>query len=266
MAKVPPPKVRELDVEISGLDPRHDGVRIAHLSDLHVGLLTPPSHIRAAIDASNAAEVDLVVLTGDYVCWRRREALDAEGQLAGLRARRVLAVLGNHDYMAWSAGVTTALERNGYEVLRNQHTAVELDGAPLHVVGLDDPVTGHHDVAAAHAGLDEDRPRLVLSHTPRLGPELAARGASLVLSGHTHGGQIYVPGVTDRIMRTLGMRYRTGRYQLGGEAAPPVAPLGSAKAAPSTLYVTPGVGFSGVTRRVGDGTEAEVAVLTLRAA
>ncbi len=265
MAKVPPPQVRELEVAISGLDPRHDGVRLAHLSDLHVGLMTPESHIRAAIDATNAAEVDVVVLTGDYVCWRRREALDAEGQLAGLRAERVLAVLGNHDYLAWAEGVTTALTRNGYEVLRNQHTSVPLRGAPLRVVGLDDPVTRHHDLERAFAGIAEDEPCVVLSHTPKLGPQLAARGAQLVLSGHTHGGQIYLPGVTDRIMRTLGMHYRTGRYELArGVAATDSAP-GEAEVNP-TLYVTPGVGFSGVTRRVGDGTEAEVAVLTLRAA
>ena len=278
MAKVPPPCVRELEVAIPGLDPRHDGVRIAQLSDIHVGFLTPPSHIRAAIDASNAADVDLVVLTGDYVCWRRREALDAEGQLAGLRARRVLAVLGNHDYMTWSEGVSAALTRNGYEVLRNQHTTMELRGAPLQVVGIDDPVTRHHDVAQAFSGVDPAAPCVVLSHTPKLGPQLAARGAQLVLSGHTHGGQIYVPGVTDRIMRTMGLHYRTGRYELartGGASDPAPTPGDRGDrddrddrggASGMTLYVTPGVGFSGVTRRVGDGTEAEVAVFTLRAA
>ncbi|MEZ4363912.1 MAG: metallophosphoesterase [Kofleriaceae bacterium] len=251
MTQVPPPRVREHDIAISGLDPRHDGVRVAQLSDLHVGNLTPPAHIRAAIDATNAANVDVVVLTGDYVCWRRREALDAEAQLGGLRASRVLAVLGNHDYMTWASGVSTALLRNGYEVLRNQHTTVELRGAPLQVVGIDDPVTRHHDLDGAFRGVERDATCIALCHSPRQGPAVAERGADLVLSGHTHGGQIFVPGVTDRIMRSIGLRYRSGRYAM------PVA---------STLYVTPGVGFSGVTRRVGEGTDAEVAVFTLRAA
>lgn len=257
--KVPPPRVREHEIHIAGLDPRHDGVRISQLSDIHVGSLTPPEHIRAAIDASNAANVDVVVMTGDYVCWRRREALDAEGQLAGLRAKRVLAVLGNHDYMTWGQGVTQSLRASGYEVMKNQHTVVELNGAPLQFVGIDDPVTRHHDLDLAFNGVRKDAAAIALCHTPSLGPEVAARGAQLILAGHTHGGQIYVPGVTDRIMRKIGLHYRSGRYDL-----PVDSMLGSTL--DSTLYVTPGVGFSGVTHRVGDGTEAEIAVFTLRAA
>ena len=75
-----------------------------------------------------------------------------------------------------------------------------------------------------------------------------------MLSGHTHGGQIYVKGITDRLMKRLGLKYRRGLYPIGTEARR------------STLYVTPGVGFSGVRKRSGEGTHAEVAVLTLRAA
>ena len=96
--------------------------------------------------------------------------------------------------------------------------------------------------------------RVVLCHAPDRAPAIAQRGADLVLSGHTHGGQIYVKGITDRIMKRVGLNFRRGMYDVG---------RGPAK---STLYVTPGVGFSGVTRRAGEGTHAEVAVLTLRAA
>src|ERR1700733_1825945 len=120
-----PPRVSEHEVHIGGLDPRHDGVRIAQLSDIHVGNMTPVAHIRAAIATANAAQPDLIVLTGDYVCWRRHEAELAGDQLGGLRAPRVLAVLGNHDYFTWGAGVANALERNGYEVLRNQTTIAD---------------------------------------------------------------------------------------------------------------------------------------------
>lgn len=253
MSKVPPPRVREHVIEIAGLDPRHDGVRLAQLSDIHVGNLTPPAHIRAAIDATNAADVDVVVMTGDYVCWRRNEALDAEGQLAGLRAERVLCVLGNHDYMTWGAGVTSSLTRNGYEVLKNQHTTTQLRGAPLQIVGVDDPVTRHHDLDRSFQGVRRGATTVALCHTPSLAAEVAARGANLVLSGHTHGGQIFVRGLTDRIMKSIGLHYRSGRYALP-------------ELSESTLYVTPGVGFSGVTHRSGDGTEAEIAIFTLRPA
>lgn len=238
---------------IEGLDPRHDGVRVAQLSDIHVGNLTPEPHIRAAIDAANAARPDLITLTGDYVCWRRYEVERAVTQLAGLRAPRVLAVLGNHDYFVWADGVRGALERNGYEVLRNQTTVAEVRGAPLAIVGVDDPVTRHDDLDAAFTGAPAGATKLVLCHLADRGPQLAQRGADLVLSGHTHGGQIYVPFITDRLMKRVGLRYRRGLYDLEGHRR-------------STLYVTPGVGFSGVTRRAGEGTRAEVAVLTLRAA
>jgi hypothetical protein len=226
-------------------------VRIAQLSDIHVGNLTPAAHVRAAVDTANAAKPDLIVLTGDYVCWRRHEVALAGDQLAGLRAPRVLAVLGNHDYFTWGAGVASALERNGYEVLRNQTTIADVRGAPLAMVGVDDPVTRHDDLDAAFAGAREGTTRVVLCHAPDRAPQLAQRGADLVLSGHTHGGQIFIKGITDRIMKRAGLNYRRGMYPMSDRCM---------------LYVTPGVGFSGVTRRVGEGTDAEVAVLTLRAA
>ena len=100
--------------------------------------------------------------------------------------------------------------------------------------------------------------RLALCHLADRGPELALRGADLVLSGHTHGGQIYVRGITDRLLKRLGLNYRRGLYDITQPA--------HHQPRRSTLYVTPGVGFSGVTRRSGEGTHAEVAVLTLRAA
>jgi len=250
-----PPRVTELDVIVDGLDPRHDGVRIAQLSDIHVGNLTPAAHIRAAIAAANAAKPDLIALTGDYVCWRRHEVALVADQLRGLEAPRVVAVLGNHDYFVWPTGVTAALERNGYEVLRNEATIADVRGAPLAIVGVDDPVTRHDDLDAAFAGASRAMTKLVLCHLADRGPALAQRGADLVLSGHTHGGQIYVRGITDRLMKRLGLNYRRGLY-----------PLDAPDARRSTLYVTPGVGFSGVTRRVGEGTHAEVAVITLRAA
>jgi len=169
-------------------------------------------------------------------------------------------VLGNHDYYAWADGVVSAMERNGYEVLRNRTTVARVRGAPLAVVGIDDPVTRHDDLDASFAGVPAGVTKVVLCHLADRGPALARRGADLVLSGHTHGGQIFVKGITDRLMKRLGMNYRRGLYALGA--------LGDrgAGARRSTLYVTPGVGYSGVTRRVGEGTQSEVAVLTLRQA
>ena len=135
-------------------------------------------------------------------------------------------------------------------MLKNRHTTLDVRGAPLHLVGVDDPITKHHDADRAFDGVPAGGTKVVLCHCPEQAPGLTERGADLVLSGHTHGGQIYLRGVTDRIISRMGKRYRNGFYKVGD----------------GHLYVTPGVGFSGVTVRVGDGTQAEVAVFTLRAA
>jgi predicted MPP superfamily phosphohydrolase len=247
---LPPPRLVRHEVAVAGLDPRHDGVTIAHLSDLHVGNLTPEGHIRAAIDLANQAAPDVVALTGDYVCWRKHEVALLRAQLGGLRARAVVATLGNHDYFTDAKGVRAALAHHGYDVLTNAHTAVEVRGAPLRLVGVDDPITRHDDAEAAFAGATGRATTVALCHDPEAAPGLVARGARLVLSGHMHGGQIYLRGVTDRIIARMGRRFRRGLYPVDD----------------GHLYVTPGVGYSGVRVRVGEGTAAEVAVVTLRAA
>lgn len=242
------PVLAKHDVVIPDLDSRHDGLRIAHLSDIHVGRMTPRHHVRYAVDLANAAEPDVIVMTGDYVCWTRREVALMEEQLSGLRARRVVLTLGNHDYFASGEMVAEAMTRNGYDVLRNQHSALHIDGAPLQLIGIDDPVTGQHDIGAAFARVPDHGTRVVLCHCPEQADVLAERGADLILSGHTHGGQIYIKGITDRLAERMGRRYLSGFYQVSE----------------TKLYVTSGVGYSGVRVRAGQGTRAEVALLTLR--
>lgn len=247
------PELVEIEVAAAGIDPRHDGVRIVQLTDVHCGAMTPRWHIRAAVDAANRAEPDLIVMTGDYVCWRRSEIPLVAEQLAGLSAAPVYAALGNHDYFAGGDEVAEALASSGYRVLRNESETVSLRGADLHVIGLDDPVTRRHDPDRAFAAVPEGGSRLALSHCPELFDELAGLGAHLVLSGHTHGGQINVAPITDHFFRRAGRRYfRAGLYRAPDRGA--------------SMYLSAGVGFSGVPLRAGHGTRAEVAVLTLRAA
>lgn len=245
------PHLAEREVTIAGLDARHDGLRVAHITDVHCGRITPPEHIRAAVALANRARPDLIAMTGDYVCWKRDEVPLVAELLAGLTAAPVVCTLGNHDYFATPGGddVAAALEQSGYTVLRNQHRTLSVRGAPLHVVGVDDPVTRKDDIGASFEGVPDGGTRLVLCHCPEKADELAERGAHLVLAGHTHGGQVNVRGITDRIFKRAGRRYyETGLYEVGG----------------TWLYVSAGVGFSGVRVRAGHGTRAEVALLTLR--
>jgi len=244
-----PPHLVEREVTIPDLDPRHDGLRVAQLTDVHCGRMTPREHIRSAVTLANRARPDLVVMTGDYVNWRKDEVPLVTEQLGGLEAEQVLCTLGNHDYFADGDGVADALNQAGYTVLRNEHTTVDVAGAPVHVVGIDDPVTRKHDIPAAFSRVPVGGTRLVLCHCPERVHELERHGAHLVLSGHTHGGQINVRGITDRLFKRAGRRYYySGLYEVGR----------------TWLYVSAGIGFSGVRVRAGRGTRAEVAVLTLR--
>jgi hypothetical protein len=244
------PHLVERDVAVDGIDPRHDGLRIAHLTDVHCGRMTGAAHVRAAVALANRAAADVVAMTGDYLNWRRDEIELVRRQLAGLTAEHlVVCTLGNHDYYASGDGVAGALAASGYHVLRNRHLTVHIAGAPLHLVGIDDPVTRKDDIGAAFAAVPAGGTRVALCHCPEKAGELAARGAHLVLSGHTHGGQINVRGITERVFRRAGRRYfGAGLYAVAG----------------AWLYVSAGVGFSGVRVRAGHGTRAEVAVLTLR--
>jgi predicted MPP superfamily phosphohydrolase len=242
------PRVLEFDVPVVGLDPAHDGVRIAHITDVHVGLLTPASRIRAAIEHANAARPDLVVLTGDYVCYSPKYVPVLRELIAGLHGP-VVAVLGNHDYWTDGTGVAKALTHNGYHVLRNEHTALTLRGRTFDVVGIDDAITRHANVEASFRSVRSDSrapSRLVLTHAPGMVKHAAARGGGLVLAGHTHGGQIHMPRLSQKLWAAVGKPYVKGFYRVGD----------------ATLYVNSGVGTSSIPVRAG--APSEVAVLTLR--
>ncbi len=242
--EVPRPERRTL--VLPGLDPRQDGLRVAQLSDLHVGPRTPPSRIRAAIDEANVFAPDLVVLTGDYVTRSRDEVGRIPEQLGGLSAPAV-AVLGNHDHWVDAEGTAASLQSLGVDVLRNQHTTLSLRGAPFTVVGIDDLLTRHADPGRALAGAPTAS-RLVLAHGPKTADLLRRRREPLLcLSGHTHGGQVSIPLLTPLVLHAF-MRepYARGLFRLGDVQ----------------LYVNRGVGDSALGVRVN--SPPEVTLLTLR--
>jgi hypothetical protein len=243
------PRVEEVTLPVPGLDPAHDGLRVAQLSDLHAGYRTPDALIRAAIAQANAGTPDLVLLTGDFVCNDRREVGLMRELMAGLAAP-TLAVLGNHDVRTDRQGTAAGLRALGYEVLENAWTRVEVRGAPLAVVGVGDAMTGQEDVPRAVAGLPPGATPLVMAHGPTSADRLRRLRRPLVcLSGHTHGGQISLPFLTPMLFAGVaGEPYVRGRYRLGDVQ----------------LYVNRGVGNSGV--RVRINSPPEVTLFTLRVA
>ncbi len=244
------PRLVERDVIVPGLDPAHDGVKIAHLTDLHVGMLTPARKILRALEMAQAARPDMLLMTGDFVCYSPKFV----GRLAELtRGIEVptYCVLGNHDYWTDGAGVRRALERNGLAVLRNGHSEIQLKHAPLTVVGIDDAITGHSDHRRAFAGVRPNHKspssRIVLTHVPNLADRAAEYGPGLILAGHTHGGHVKIGSLTEKIAARFGNRYLAGFYGVNQ----------------ALLYVNCGIGSSSVPIRAG--APAECAVFTLRA-
>ncbi len=241
------PQAERVTFDVPGLDPAHEGLRVAQLSDLHVGPRTPLALIRAAIEEANRFQPDLVLLTGDFVSRRREEIQGLRDHLGGLAAPTV-AVLGNHDVWVDPPGAAAALRSHGYEVLENAWTTVRLRGAPLTVVGVGDHLTRRDDVLAALRGLPASCPTpLVLAHGPRSAEKLAATDRpALCFSGHTHGGQVNLPLLTPLLLRSIQEPYARGLFRLG----------------PVQLYVNRGVGMSGLPIRLN--SPAEVTLATLR--
>ena len=241
-------RVEAVTLRVPGLDPAHDGLRVAQLSDIHVGRRTPPARIRAALAAANAFQPDLVVLTGDYLS-HSQQGVGLLGEALGGLAAPTVAVLGNHDHWVDPEGATAALEGLGYAVLRNQHTVLRLRGVPFTVVGVDDLVTRHADPARSLAGAPSGS-RLVLAHAPRTADLLRdAESPLVVLSGHTHGGQVSIPILTPLLARVFaGEPYLRGSYRVGAVG----------------LYVNRGVGNTVTTMRLN--SDPEVTTATLRVA
>ena len=233
-------RTRVLDVAVDGLPAELDGLRIAHLSDFHLG---PPSRgavaVRRAADWTRERRPDLVVVTGDLLSRPKgRTALDEA--LEGLDA---YAVLGNHDIAATRDPFSRAAELDGLPatVLVDDSRTLELRGLPVQIAGA-----GPHARGPWPAPDPDARLRILLSHYPRL----HADGYELVLAGHMHAGQITLP-------------YPGGKIRF----AHPSAPLteGIYRSGRVTLHVSPGLGTTFVPFRFFARPEATELVLRSRA-
>ncbi len=241
--------LNEYELRVPGLHPSHDGLRVAQLSDIHVGQATSDVRIRRAVMAVNASSPDLVFLTGDYVTHSPKPLPRVREVLAGL-AGPVFVVLGNHDHWVNAPYLREGFERLGYTVLQNEHRVVHVRGAPAAVLGIDDGRTGRDDVEATFRGAPTSGTRLVLAHTPPTVEKLPPYAGLVQFSGHTHGGQFVVRGLTEALFRRAGQPYIRGHYQVRG----------------NQLYVNQGLGFGFGGPYLRRGTEPEVAFFTLRAA
>lgn len=242
-------EVTRVELFLESLDPAHDGLRLAQLSDLHIGSGVPDGRIISAVNALNDEKPDLAVLTGDFVT-TRWDPYERVPQLLERIEPQTWAVLGNHDHWSDADAVSKGLAKADIGVLQNQHTAVRLKGVDFSIIGIDDSTTRNDDVAGAFKGTRSKTSRLVLTHTPSCAAKLPAWEDVLCLSGHTHGGQWEVPKLTEGVYKRAGQPWYRGHYHVRG----------------NQLYVNRGLGFGRGTRLPRINSEPELTLITLRRA
>jgi predicted MPP superfamily phosphohydrolase len=249
-------RVEERDIELPGWPRRLDGMRIAHLSDIHVGGSMDRARLQRVAALTNAARPDLVLHTGDFLTHRSGD-FDAPlyDALAAIEAPHgQYACLGNHDYDD-VARFTARLRAAGVTALRDQLAVLDIDGQRLEIAGLDytfDRGRRAERYARVLGGTLAPRsgaPRLLLNHDPSAFADLPEGCADLVLSGHTHGGHIGVQLGRDRALTVVGL--------VG------MPDQGIFRRGDMRLFVTRCVGFYGYPMRVG--IPPEIAILVLRA-
>ncbi|RBY90194.1 metallophosphoesterase [Blastococcus sp. TBT05-19] len=234
------------EVPLPGIGEELAGTEVAVVSDLQLGMwFANTGMVERAIETVVAAEPDVALLGGDFLYSSDPSIGSQVDTLLGLLDPLVdsgiptYAVLGNHDHAVGGADeVTAALEDAGIPVLLNE--AVPLPGAgsgddALHVVGVGPDLPGKADVDAALADVPDDAPRVVLMHNPTVFPEFPAGTAPLALAGHTHCGQVALPGTPD-----WGYLALTNEEKIVAEGW---APDGYG-AEGNRMFVTCGIGFS----------------------
>jgi predicted MPP superfamily phosphohydrolase len=193
-------------------------VRVGFASDLHLGPTTPARLLDAAFGYLEGAELDVLLLGGDYVFLEATAAKARElaARVAAVPARRKLAVLGNHDLWTSHGTLEAALRGVGVEVLVNESVAL---GGGVQVVGLDDPWTGRRDTAQAFTGMGDAHAVVVLCHSPDSlwdAKSAVPEGvAAFYVCGHTHGGHLATPWGPLVVPGPVGKRYPRGEHQIG---------------------------------------------------
>jgi predicted MPP superfamily phosphohydrolase len=230
------------DIPVSGLSPEHDGLRIGLITDVHHSATVSAEDVTRAVRLLHSAAPDLVVLGGDYVTYGNRAYVEPVAELLAPLTNAphgAFAVLGNHDD---DRDMAAALTRNKFEVLRDQHTRREIRGEPLDFVGIRFWTRRVQNIAPLLKGAGPST--ILLAHDPRRLAQAAQLNVPLVLSGHTHGGQVILPAV--------------------GAVAKKDFPVlaGFMRQTNSSLFVSRGVGTVYVPVRLN--CPPDVAVLTLR--
>ncbi|MCG5453953.1 metallophosphoesterase [Micromonospora sp. PSH03] len=246
-----PPHLDRVRIPLAKLPRSMDGLRIATVSDIHLGPLRGRAHTERIVAAINRLDADIVAVVGDLVDGSVAELGSAAAPLRDLRSRYgSFFVTGNHEYYSGVEEWVQEVDRLGLRVLQNRRQEIQARGGVLDLAGVND-LTGAGtglaagpDFAAALGDRDPSRPVVLLAHQPLAAKEAARYGVDLQLSGHTHGGQMVPFNLAVRLEQ------------------PVVSGLGEVDG--TKVYVTNGAGFWGPPVRVG--AEPQISLVELRSA
>ena len=240
---------------LRNLPPAFHGFRIVQFSDIHLEEFTEDSFLNRVIAKVNALAADVVLVTGDY-CSRGPMSLSISLSAAARCAQLLSAltcpvrygILGNHDAIVGPRVIRSHLEANGLPVLRNRYVRLERDNQHIYLGGVDSMSSGTINLSTAVPD-SPDAPVLLMAHEPDYADHVAnhPKGSlvDLIFSGHSHGGQIRIPGLRPLALPPYGRRYPEGHYRVGS----------------SQLYVNRGVGTVGLPLRLNCPPEITVATL-----
>ena len=253
------PQVTRLEIPLSRLPRAFDGFTIAQLSDFHYEHHFSVTPIRKAVEMVNALHPDLIALTGDFVTVPVLEALTGNPRrfaetaepcaklLQDLRAPMGrFAVLGNHDGSSDPSRVARALRDHGMPVLINRAVPLVRGRDRIWLAGIDDVLEGRPDVALALENIPSGELTILLAHEPDFADEASLTPVDLQLSGHSHGGQVWIPGIGAPWLPMLARRYPRGLYRVGN----------------MTLYTNLGLGTIHAPVRIN--CPPEITLITLR--
>lgn len=267
-------RVEKVEVPISNLPAALDGLRIVHLSDIHIGDFMPRAEVRRAVEMAGELKADLAVITGDLISSNGRPLEDCISELSKLHAPLgIWGCNGNHEAYSRVENISRELfQRYGMRLLRGESAELRCRGESINLIGVDYQggrrLSGERLPMLPNIGplIRKDIPNILLSHNPNAFYRAAALGIELTLSGHTHGGQVSLESVDRNLSPArLFTRFTAGMYFLPFGDNTNIKDSGRRPGAESSaLYVNRGLGTVLIPVRIG--TPPEITLLTLRTA
>ena len=218
------PVAEHVEIRLSRLPDSFHGFRIAQITDIHFGPYVGKAGVEEAVRIARSFRPDLLTLTGDFVSPPFGQPFGPAGAqhtepcadvLASWKGVPMVAILGNHDHWNGADIVAGALVDRGIRLLRNESFAIERGPDRLWISGVDDVLEKQDDLPKTLAAVPETEATVLLAHEPDFADDVAGFPVDLQLSGHSHGGQVRIPGLGPIVLPRLARKYHTGLNRVG---------------------------------------------------